>query len=165
MIKINDFSENSLNIIKSIERRAYEGTSYAQMQDIRDIGDLASYCESEDIDLYLSYDATKDEGIYMLIAEHDDSVEIVDFAKTEDFSGIESGMFILRALKELDRKGKEITLDARESTSYPILCGLAEKGLIDITNDEPYDWDGETFHEMEFTVTLSRERENDYGNR
>lgn len=161
MIKINDFSPETIEIVKKIERRAYEGTDYAQMQDITDASSLADYCEEspDKIDLYLSYNERKDEGIYMLISEHSCDIEIVDFAKTEGFSGLESGMFIMRALKELEKREKEITVDARESTSYPILVGLHEKGLIDITRDDSYEWDDETFHSMDFAITLSKDKE------
>ena len=160
MLYLDEYTDETLSLIKTIEAKAYRDTSYSAMGECEDWEDIADYCEAELADThFLMYKGRNEgSGAYMLFAEHEDHVEIVDFASTGDLTGMETGSLVMKTLRIMEEYGKSVTLDARESTSYPILTGLNRKGLIDISEDNPYEWDGETFHSMRFTVNFSRER-------
>ncbi len=140
--------KNILEKIKEIEKEAYNKKSYIQMQNCEDVKDLADYMECNVSDIKVIFE----DKYYMLLAEHNDYVEIVDFASTKKFMNFKK---ILSALESLD---KPFYCDARKSTSYPIIKYLEKMGKCKITKDEPYDWDGETFHKISFVLETSLEK-------
>jgi hypothetical protein len=151
----------SLQKIKEIERMAYDGTRYAQMQDCDTWQDMAQYmeCDEEGVHFLCTQD------YYVLIAEHEDYAEIVDLACLPD-----KRCDLKKVAQFVETFDKPLTLDSRELTSYPIIKYMEKRGRVVITEDEVYDWNNEKFHSMKMITTKALERnpsmaeieENDY---
>lgn len=131
-----------LKKMKDIEAVAYPSF----MQSICDcdtLGDLADYCECKVSQLFCIIN----NNYYLLAANKKHSVEIVDFASTGRC--LEIFKIVSTLLKEFD--GKNITMDCRESTSYPIVIKLLKREKIKYTDTVWY-WNGETMHEICFHI-------------
>jgi hypothetical protein len=137
-----------LSLLRKTERLAYP-PAYRQMQDVRSMADLACYMDCSIDEILIETGSTW----YILVADRrDDDMEIVDFASsTRSIDGGELTALIARLLPRL--AGRTVTMDARETTSYPIVQRLARHGMISIISDEPWSWDGETFHDLVVEVS------------
>lgn len=146
MSRCIEFTSENLAKLKRIEREAYEGTGYMQMQYCTSWESVASYCECSLDDLHIAF---IDDG-YVIAACHEDYMEIVDLAS----SGRNMNLFaVWDFLKEI---GKPMIFDARESTSYRLIKLLERRGEISIVEDTPHPWGGETFHDVRCTLNPSR---------
>lgn len=134
------FTPENLEKIKSIERTAYDGTVYTQMQRCRTWADIASYCQCSlsEVNILLS-----DTG-YVIVAAHKDEgyAEIVDLASTDRRMNLREVWDFLRELS------LPFTMDARENTSYRMIKALEKKGEITIASSYPHTWGGETFYDL-----------------
>ena len=129
-----------LKKMKDIEAVAYPSF----MQSICDcdtLEDLADYCECKVSQLFCIIN----NNYYLLAANKKHSVEIVDFASTGRC--LEIFKIVSTLLKEFD--GKKITMDCRESTSYPIVIKLLKREKIKYTDTVWY-WENEVMHEICF---------------
>lgn len=133
-----EYTQENLAKLKRIEREAYAGTGYMQMQHCESWSDVASYCECPLENLHIAF---INDG-YIIAACHDGFMEVVDLAS----SGRNMNLF--DAWEFLRELGKPMFLDAREKTSYRLIKGLERRGEIHIIEDISHDWDGETFHEI-----------------
>lgn len=133
--------ENLQRII-SLEREIYDGTTYMGMQNCRTWDDIARYCECSDEELNILVR----KNWYVLIAKHEDFIEIVDFASKR------GRMDIFEALAYIKDFHMPMSLDARGDTSYRLIKALERHGKISISHDESYIWGGETFHEMVISI-------------
>lgn len=140
-------TEENLAKIKRIEEQAYANTCYGQMQNCHSWEDVADYmeCTVEQIRLCCG------EAFYLLAAEHEDSVEVVDLASADGMANLRR---VVLAMESFD---KPLTMDCRESTSYPILKYLERIKRCAITEDVPHQWGGEAFHELTVYTTKALE--------
>lgn len=106
---------------------------------------LAEYCECSLDELCV----LRGENWYSLLAIKEDCIEIADLAALPGNEFKASRAIMLELLKH---KGKVVFIDARESTSYPMVKRAELKGKVGILKDELYDWEGVTMHEMEFVI-------------
>lgn len=131
-----------LQKMKDIEAVAYPSF----MQSICDcytLKELADYCECRVSQLFCICSA----NYYLLAANKKRSVEIVDFASTGRCSELFKVMNI--CLEQF--KNKKVTMDCRETTSYPIVTLLLKrKGIL--YEDNPWEWGDEIMHEISFKV-------------
>lgn len=146
MSRCIEFTSENLAKLKRIEREAYEGTGYMQMQHCMSWESVASYCECSLDDLHIAF---IDDG-YVIAACHEDYMEIVDLAS----SGRNMNLFAVWDF--LKKIGKPMTLDARESTSYRLIKHLERRGEITICSDESHTWGGEPFHDLRCEFNRSR---------
>ena len=103
---------------------------------------LADYCECSIDELVI----LRSEYWYALIADHHDGdVEVCDLAA---LPGHEFGALKALLLAGAKWQGRTVTLDARGTTSYPIIQRLARVGRITILRDEEYYWGREEMHEL-----------------
>ena len=125
--------------VRDIERAVYPAHMCSLQGDSLEC--LAEYCECSIQQLFV----LQGDGWYLLAAEHHRSVEICDLAA---LPGHEHAA--MRGLLTAGQRwtGKCITLDARETTSYPIIRRLARMGRITILKDEEYEWGLEVMHDM-----------------
>ena len=131
---------SDLQKMKDIEAVAYP--SFMQsICDCNTLEDLADYCECKVSQLFCIIG----ENYYLLAANKKHSVEIVDFASTGRC--LEIFKIVSTLLKEFD--GKKITMDCRESTSYPIVIKLLKREKIKYTDTVWY-WENEVMHEICF---------------
>ena len=131
---------SDLQKMKDIEAVAYPSF----MQSICDcdtLEELADYCECKVCQLFCIIN----NNYYLLAANKKHSVEIVDFASTGRC--LEIFKIVSTLLKEFD--GKKITMDCRESTSYPIVIKLLKREKIKYTDTVWY-WENEVMHEICF---------------
>jgi len=133
-----EYTQENLVKLKRIEREAYAGTGYMQMQHCESWSDVAAYCECSLEDLHIAF---INDG-YIVAACHDGFVEVVDPAS----SGRNMNLFA--ACEFIRELGKPMFLDAREKTSYRFVKGLERRGEIHIIEDTSHDWEGEVFHEI-----------------
>ena len=129
-----------LKKMKDIEAVAYPSF----MQSICDcdtLEDLADYCECKVSQLF----CIVNRNYYILAANKRHSVEIVDFASTGRC--LEIFKIVSTLLKEFN--GKKVTMDCRESSSYPIVIKLLKRKKIKYTDTTWY-WESETMHEICF---------------
>lgn len=127
----------TVDLIKKIEREAYPD-QYRGMQDCYTMDDIAYYAEAEDEDDLIILTG---EHFYFIAVKS--TREIVDLAGRMSLKDMHS---VKRTIRR-NFKGRAVALDARHSTSYRII-----KFIGDILEDVPYDWCGETFHEMKVLI-------------
>jgi hypothetical protein len=120
--------------LRRIERRAYP-KAYRSFGDVRSWADLREYCEGEP-------KIWTWKGGYCLVTD----TELVDLASTSPLMMAD----LVRLKRQLiDHFGhRDVSLDARESTSWRLIQFFHRRGVLDILRDEVYDWDGEVFHEL-----------------
>jgi len=128
-------SRKILRHIRRIEREAYP-PAFRQIQDVRTWRDLAEYCEGRPRLL------TWETGYCLWTSE-----ELVDLAATAPVD-LHRQRKIYQALAETFAQ-RAFQLDAREETSWRLLCAWAKRGLVEIVSVHPYEWAGETFYEVE----------------
>ena len=134
---------DDLKKMKDIEAVAYPSF----MQSICDcdtLEELANYCECKVSQLFCICST----NYYLLAANKKRSVEIVDFASTGRCSELFKVMNI--CLEQF--KNKKVTMDCRETTSYPIVTLLLKRKKIKYTDTTWY-WEDEAMHEICFTCT------------
>ncbi len=122
-----------LRHLRAIERGAYP-PAFRQLQDCRTWADLRAYCEGEPR-------VWTWPGGYLLATD----VEIVDLASTIPVSLAQ----LRRLAGELAAHfgSRDVTLDARERTSWRLIRYAARRGILEIRSAEPWEWDGERFFE------------------
>ena len=133
---------SDLQKMKNIEAVAYPSF----MQSICDcdtLEELANYCECKVSQLFVICGT----NYYLLAANKKRSVEIVDFASTGRCSELFKVMNI--CLEQF--KNKKVTMDCRESTSYPIVTLLLKRKEVKY-EDNAWDWNGETMREIKFKL-------------
>lgn len=128
---------NILKRIREIEAVAYP-EAFRMLQDAFHIVDLFYYMECEEDDAIVHVE----DNWYLLASR--ESGEIVDLASDSPLR-MKDMIKIYRILKSIDG---DITLDAREKTSYRLIMALVKSGRATIKSDTAYEWDGETFHSM-----------------
>jgi len=133
-----------IRFIKNIEARVYP-EHMQMMQCLDDIYDLADYCECEVDELFV----LTGDNWYLIAAEHEDFVEIVDLCADGNI-----GMEIIKLIAVLRKRwaGKRVTMDARESTSYPIIRALIRRFNYRVIRDEIWSWDDEVMHDIELQM-------------
>ena len=143
MLKQIQFTQQNLEKLKQIEATAYENTPYKQMQGRNSWNSIADYCEGSLNNLHIYME----DSWYLILAEQEDYIELVDLASTQRHTPLFKVMEILYQYK------KPFTMDCRENTSYRMLQALEKAGRIEITSDDAYDWGGEVFHDIEASFT------------
>jgi len=129
-----------LSHLKRIEKAAYP--SYMRMmQSCRSLEEIAEYAECDVSNLIIR----TGENWYCIIADHGNWAEIVDMAA----EGVMRDMFSLIETMRQQLSGKRIVLDARVSTTYPIIRRLAQRYRLSILRDEPWFWGEDEMREME----------------
>lgn len=133
---------SKLEKMKDIEVVAYP-SFMRSICDCDNLEDLADYCECEVSEIF----CICGENYYLLAANTKKSVEVVDFAST----GRCLELFKVINICFEQFKGKNVTMDCRESTSYPIVTLLLKRKGISYS-DEPWNWNGEIMHEISFLL-------------
>ena len=131
-----------LKKMKDIEAVAYPSF----MQSICDcdtLEELADYCECKVSQLFVICG----NNYYLLASNKKRSVEIVDFAST----GRCNELFKVINICFEEFKNKRVTMDCRESTSYPIVTLLLKRKKVKY-EDNAWNWNGETMHEIKFKL-------------
>lgn len=77
------------------------------------------------------------------------TAEFVDLAKVPGAAKID-WEHLVNVLK--NNKIKEVTLDARESSSYRLILRYASALGVRVVSDVEWNWDGETMHEMKLML-------------
>lgn len=132
-------TEETLMRLKQIECAAYQSNqNLLALQDCEDWEEVALYCDCslEELRVYLFKHG------YLLCAEHQTELEIVDLASDGGFIDLR------KPLRVLETYDKPLVMYCRESTSYPILKYMEMIGKMIITGDEAESYEGETFHEV-----------------
>jgi len=116
---------------------------------VRDIKEaLADYCDIDEEDLdnvAVHIFLGNKKNWYLIAIEDEDEVEVADFAC---LNTVGRDIFtIMPSLLNL-WSGKEITMDARESTSYRLLSRVCSRYGYEIIEDEEWCWGDETMHEI-----------------
>jgi len=127
-------------MVRGIEALAYPGFMQG-MQDCTSLEDLAEYCECPVKRLTVICQ----ENWYCLIRSKRGKAELVDLAKIPG-SGSPDYSLILEQLKRL--KIRRVYLDARKSTSHPIILKMCELMNWHIVRDEQWWWGMEEMREM-----------------
>jgi len=132
-----------LKLIKKIERRAYP----AHMREInacRNWDEFLEYCEAnsrEELILIVRQD------FYLIAVDRGYEVEIVDMASI----GRCLSLNIFRVINELKARigeGRRLIMDARKSTTYPIIKRLVRRYGWKVIEEDEWDWEGEKMIEM-----------------
>lgn len=119
--------------LRSCERAAYPEL-YRQLQDVYTMAELRTYCEGE------PKVWTWHGGYCIATAD-----ELVDLVSTVVLS-LATMRWLLSNLTS-HFAGAEVTMDARATTSWPLLKIAARRGYVDIISSQPWHWGGEVFHE------------------
>lgn len=122
--------------LQQIERSVYPPHMWG-LQDIKTRTDLQIYCES------VSINVLTNRGGYVIYTDE----EIIDLASVDTISSMK---LILQLKKKLS--GRVVSLDARESTSYPIIKKMADMGKLVIHHDELWWWGGERMHSLSIHI-------------
>lgn len=130
--------EHNLSRMKELERSIYDGTGYTGMQHYTSWQGISHYCQCAENEVRLMMG----EDWYVLIAEHDRYIEIVDLAS------LNKKMNLFVVMDYLKTFEKPMFFDAREKTSYRLVQALSRCKKIDIARDMTYSWNGEPFHEI-----------------
>ena len=110
------------------------------MQCIKGWRDLAEYCEGQPHVLIIKGGC----GYVIWTAN-----EIVDMASIKP---IDLSIVVQIYRKLVKFFGNRIVYaDLRKTTSYKLFHWLVQKERVHVIKDEPYEWCGETFHEVRFT--------------
>lgn len=130
---------DTLARIRRIEKAAYPPHMW-QLQWVFRIKDLAEYCECRPDQVFV----LTGQDWYLLAAEREDEVEVVDFAS------IGGCRDILRVLATVVPRwrGRRVVMDARESTSYRLVMLLVRRYRLDVIEDELWFWGDEPMHSL-----------------
>lgn len=126
--------------LKKLEAVAYP-EYMRQLQECWSMEDLADYCECSVDQVSLK----TGRGWYMIVADHGSYVEFVDFVATEGREA-SATMALVAFLRKL--KGRRVALDARKSTSYPLILRLIPRLGATIVSEEEWRWSNEEMVEM-----------------
>jgi len=127
-------NEDTLKYLQEVEEEAYP-SQYRSIVDCQGVAEFKEYCEGNP-KVWLF------EGGYLIATRN----EVVDLAAVKPVT-IATLREILTVLKKY-YKGRAVSLDAREGTSYKLLQYASRKKLLKVIDDTSYDWGGEVFHEM-----------------
>jgi hypothetical protein len=122
-----------LRYIRGIERAAYP-VAFRQLEDVRTLADLREYCGGEP--RVWTWD-----GGYCLVTDD----EIVDLASVRSLTFAQLRTLVGDLAAHFGTR--TVSLDAREGTSWRLLCVAQRRGLLEILRAEPWDWSGECFYE------------------
>jgi len=128
-----------LSVLRHVERAAYP-PHMRQMQYVRGVRDLAEYCECRPDQVFV----LTGRDWYLLAAEREDEVEIVDFASA---GGCREVFRVLATVVKRWR-GRTIILDARHCTSYPLVMALTGRYGLRVVQDEVWHWGDESMHSL-----------------
>lgn len=121
-----------------IRREAIHYPSFmCQMQSLNKWRDLYNYCEGKPFVELLGEDG------YLIYTKK----EVVDFASSSP-RGALKGLLIMRKAF----RGKTLSADFRESTSYPILLAAERKGQVTVKKRSVWYWGDEIMVEVKFKV-------------
>ena len=134
-------------LVKHIRRtaRVYP-EAYRMMQHAHSLQDLEEYAEVDPGKLHIRVTPNS----YLLLGEHTEGFELVDFASTVPVSFSELREYVTFVTEKC--AGHYLTLDAREGTSWKILKFLLRHHPNALIREEEYDWDGETFHDCTLLI-------------
>lgn len=139
MMAQKELSEDVLAAIKEIEQDAYStNPSLIAINYCYDWNAVASYmdCNIEDIRLFANDDS------YLLIAEKEKYVEIVDLASRTPRINIKQVIDLITGFH------KPFLAYCRQTTSYPILLYMEQKEKIVCFADTAEVYENETFHQI-----------------
>lgn len=123
-----------LRHLRSVEQAVYP-TAYQQLQDVQTWADLRDYCEGK------PKVWTWKRG-YCLVTKK----ELIDLASETPLSLADLRILMSQLAKHFGHR--EVSLDARASTSWRLIQFAVKRGWIKILSEEAHDWEGETFHEI-----------------
>lgn len=156
-----DISETTLEFIKNVENQAYP-EAMKMMQDVEDIEEL------EDLYNYYLFELTvaRNNDWYIIYGEDEDSIEIVDIAslpnRDRDASRQEIHNYLTRVINQKAHvAGKQITLNAKEDTSYRMIQRMVNNGEYEILEDETNTWENNdeiVMHNLVLRPILQRDR-------
>lgn len=159
--KLEDLSLTNIEKIKKIERITFrEG-----QQILQDCMNSQEIAESQNISLDAEVIMSKDGDWYMIGEETEKEYYISDLAmvggvNSQKNDGIEAvpktstfeiTEIFYEKLLEMAKKGKVVSFDATRDTSYININRAVEKGLVEIINDEEFEF-GDTDIEMNSMV-------------
>jgi len=141
-IPTSDFTEANLSKLKQLECDSYSGTNLSMMQHCDSWNAIADYCDCElnELRVYIF------DNWYLLMAEHEDFIELVDLASTSKHTPL------FKVLEIVEQYQKPFTMDCRETTSYRMIQAMEKAGRLEVHEDEAYHRDGEIFHEIEASL-------------
>ena len=145
-------SQETLNFIVMVEDIAYP-EEMKLIQDIEDVEDLA---DTYDTEVY-SLTVARNNDWYIVCTEDDESIEIADIAalpeRDREASRQEMYDYMTKVLNvKAARFGKNISLNAKEDTSYRMIQRMVRSGDYEIIEDTPNYFDyGETI-QMHYLV-------------
>lgn len=147
-----NISEDTLQFVKNVENQAYP-EEMKMMQDIEDIEEL------EDVYDYTIPELTiaRNRDWYIIYGEDADSIEIVDIAslpnRDRNASRQEMNNYLTRVINQKAHDtGKQVTLDAKEDTSYRMILRMVDHGDYEIVQDMPHNWDDESDIKMHYLI-------------
>lgn len=156
-----DISEETLEFIKNIENQAYP-EEMKLMQDMDDIDEL------EDIYKYYVPEITiaRNNDWYIMYAEDDESVEILDIASSpnrdRNVSRQEMHNYITRVINQKAHSARiPVTLNAKEDTSYRMILRMVNSGEYEILEDIPNAWQTDEsiqMHNLVLRPIIQRDR-------
>jgi hypothetical protein len=127
-------TKKTIRHLRKIERAVYPAYMQ-QMQDIRNVVDLAIYCEGR------PHVRVWRDG-YIIYTRR----EIVDLCSLSPLSWGEINM-IYKTLRKF-YKSRKISADLRETTSYRLIKLYEKRGKIELLHDTPWYWGNEVYHEV-----------------
>jgi len=129
-----------IKVLKMREKAAYP-SFMRQMQACRTWSDLQDYCESDQVKVHL----LGDKG-YLILTED----EVIDW--------VGDGVHSLKAFGLIKEAFgyNSIKVDLRQSTSWPIMKVMEQRGKIEITNTSTWEWGDEVM--VEATINIVRRR-------
>ena len=133
-------TEESLRFIKRIEDEAYPD-EMKTMKETVGLQDLASILEYDSSDLTIA----RSEDWYIIYGDNEKSIEIIDLASSLDRdkekSREEMQKYIIEIIgKKAKAEKKNITLSARESTSYKMIQKMLKDGKFRMIQDTEEKW-------------------------
>ena len=141
LIKLTDLTakrfKSILADVKKIEVTAYRGASHmCMLQECSSKQDIKDYCESEEVCIIHS------QGFYMILSRF----EVVDVATIKKLTRVN-----VEEIKSLVKAwfGKDsFTLDARSTTSYPLILESVRLGELTIHSESHWKWGSEKMVEI-----------------
>ena len=136
-------NKTNLQRVKEIEKKAYP-KFMQQYQDVDSIEDAY-----DEIDCDGDFFCHIADGWYILGCNNYDHIYIEDLARIRalNFSDLK---YIINILKKYG--DKLIKADCRSSTSYRLLKLAEKRGLIEIIEEKPWNWEGEKMYEIDLKI-------------
>lgn len=133
----------SVQSIKRVEAVCYP-LEMQTLQAANSLEDIARYCECP----LESLEILQGEGWYALIGRHQETLEVVDLAALPG----KRVLAVRSLIRRLSGEQRIITLDARISTSYPMIKKLERLGKIEVISETPWNWGSNEMAEMKVRV-------------